>query len=248
MPTSRGAGEKSLRSFPSPLAEELGAQPKTAPENIRRSRAATENHNPQNLMGKPIPALKNTSDTELRYKGVRKRNWGKWVSEIRLPNSRERIWLGSYDTPEKAARAFDAAMFCLRGRKAKFNFPDNPPEIAGGGSLSPGEIQEIAAKFANEAPPAPPQQEREEFSSASTPSWEGSEGGIQGAESHLMMDWSFLDSLEPEGFGESGTQFGGFPELDDFSCGVYTPLLEMDFAAADNGNGGLAQSSLLWDF
>jgi len=88
--------------------------------------------------------------SDSRYKGVRKRKWGKWVSEIRLPNSRERIWLGSYDSAEKAARAFDAALFCLRGRTAKFNFPDNPPEISGGRSLTPPEIQAAAARFANE--------------------------------------------------------------------------------------------------
>ncbi|CAL9240698.1 unnamed protein product [Arabidopsis halleri] len=84
-----------------------------------------------------------------KYKGVRKRKWGKWVSEIRLPHSRERIWLGSYETPEKAARAFDAAQFCLRGGEANFNFPDNPPSISGGRSLTPPEIQEAAARFAN---------------------------------------------------------------------------------------------------
>lgn len=88
------------------------------------------------------------SSSSCKYKGVRMRKWGKYVSEIRLPNSRERIWLGSYDTAEKAARAFDAAVFCLRGRKAKFNFPDNPPEIPNGGSLSPGAIQDAAARFA----------------------------------------------------------------------------------------------------
>ncbi|KAI3887651.1 hypothetical protein MKX03_014207 [Papaver bracteatum] len=71
------------------------------------------------------------SSEQSKYRGVRKRKWGKWVSEIRLPNSRERIWLGSHDTPEKAARAFDAAQFCLRGQGAKFNFPDNPPNIQG---------------------------------------------------------------------------------------------------------------------
>ncbi|KAK4370492.1 hypothetical protein RND71_009967 [Anisodus tanguticus] len=85
-----------------------------------------------------------------KYKGVRLRKWGKWVSEVRLPNSRERIWLGSYDTAEKAARAFDAAQFCLRGPKAKFNFPDSPPNIYGGQRLSPAEIQAVAARFAND--------------------------------------------------------------------------------------------------
>ncbi|XP_022981958.1 ethylene-responsive transcription factor ERF017-like [Cucurbita maxima] len=86
----------------------------------------------------------------LKYKGVRKRKWGKWVSEIRLPNSRDRIWLGSYDKQEQAARAFDAAQFCLRGPHAKFNFSDSPPEIDGGDRLSAQEIQAAAAKFAVE--------------------------------------------------------------------------------------------------
>ncbi|KAJ0780331.1 putative transcription factor AP2-EREBP family [Helianthus annuus] len=86
---------------------------------------------------------------EPKYRGVRKRKWGKWVSEIRLPNSRERIWLGSYDSAEKAARAFDAAAYCLRGSSAKFNFPNQPPNIPGGTTLSRAGIQAAAASFAN---------------------------------------------------------------------------------------------------
>ncbi|MED6203656.1 hypothetical protein PIB30_001354 [Stylosanthes scabra] len=95
-----------------------------------------------------------SSSSKKVYKGVRKRKWGKWVSEIRLPNSRERIWLGSYDSPEKAARAFDAALYCLRGCRAKFNFPDTPFNLQNTSavlhrSLTHQQIQEIAATFAN---------------------------------------------------------------------------------------------------
>ncbi|WZY80897.1 hypothetical protein YC2023_027281 [Brassica napus] len=99
-------------------------------------------------------------DASPKYTGVRKRKWGKWVAEIRLPNSRERIWLGSFDSAEKAARAFDAALYCLRGSGARFNFPDNPPEIPGGRSLTPQEIQVAANRFASEEllPPPPRQQ------------------------------------------------------------------------------------------
>lgn len=90
-----------------------------------------------------------------KYKGVRKRKWGKWVSEIRLPNSRERIWLGSYDAPEKAARAFDAAFVCLRGPGAAgedLNFPGSPPPCrAGGCSSDPQEVQAAALSHANRA-------------------------------------------------------------------------------------------------
>ncbi|KAL8166192.1 hypothetical protein V2J09_007691 [Rumex salicifolius] len=63
------------------------------------------------------------TNTKKSYRGVRQRRWGKWVSEIRLPNKTGRLWLGTFASAEAAALEYDRHAFHLRGETTKLNFP-----------------------------------------------------------------------------------------------------------------------------
>ncbi|KAJ0771134.1 putative transcription factor AP2-EREBP family [Helianthus annuus] len=96
-------------------------------------------------MDDPNGVVKRKPDTR-PYKGIRMRKWGKWVAEIREPNKRSRIWLGSYSTPVAAARAYDTAVYYLRGPSARLNFPELLVSDGGLDELSAASIRKKATE------------------------------------------------------------------------------------------------------
>ncbi|KAI3997339.1 hypothetical protein MKX01_003142 [Papaver californicum] len=80
------------------------------------------------------------------YRGVRERKNDKWVCEVREPNSKSRIWLGTHNSPEMAARAYDVAALALRGKSTPLNFEDSLWRLPRAKSPSAKDIQSAVAE------------------------------------------------------------------------------------------------------
>ncbi|CAD6264724.1 unnamed protein product [Miscanthus lutarioriparius] len=78
----------------------------------------------------PAPAPAGRPQKPSEYTGVRLRQWGRWAAEVRVPGTRQKLWIGTFETDRQAALAYDAAVFCFYGvhlpRRRRFNYPGAP--------------------------------------------------------------------------------------------------------------------------
>lgn len=98
---------------------EIGIEVDTAADSSARRRAVAAPKRVEKAPERP--------EGGKRFRGVRRRPWGRWAAEIRDPMQRKRVWLGTFDTAEEAASVYDSAAVRLKGAKAVTNFPAEKP-------------------------------------------------------------------------------------------------------------------------
>lgn len=183
------------------------------------------------------------SSSGIKFLGVRRRPWGRYAAEIRDPTTKERHWLGTFDTAEEAALAYDNAARSMRGARARTNFvySDMPPGSSVTSMIAPNDHSHSQQHLSSPAFVPPTQPDPNPYASYSSIAYQQQPLGNTNMVPHSSQLYGGNDYQLPP-FPSYTSEFSGCDSSNSQNAGYDQGMGEGTTWSTDSTNNGMGFS------